>query len=152
MKIEIKLFATLKKYLPPDADGSSATIEVKDGLTVAGLIEHLKIPKELAQLVLVNGVNIEGDYGRKLQEEDTVSIFPPVAGGSSKLIRIRLSDVNHRASGSCRRHACPSSENSRPISSGKALLSVAKFSCGSEIPGRAPGPGRRALASATRWA
>jgi len=82
MKIEIKLFATLKKYLPPDADGSSATIEVKNGLTVGGLIEHLKIPKELAQLVLVNGVNIEGDYGRKLQEEDTVSIFPPVAGGS----------------------------------------------------------------------
>jgi len=30
MKIEIKLFATLKKYLPPDADGSSATIEVKE--------------------------------------------------------------------------------------------------------------------------
>jgi molybdopterin converting factor small subunit len=87
MKIEIKLFATLRKHLPPNADGSSATIEVADGLTVGGLIEHLKIPKELAQLVLVNGVNIEGDYARTLEEGDTVSIFPPVAGGSSNPIQ-----------------------------------------------------------------
>ncbi len=96
MEIEIKLFATLKKHLPPNADGSSATIEIEDGLTVGRLIEHLKIPKELAQLVLVNGVNIEGDYARKLEEGDTVSIFPPVAGGCV---------VNSGASGSCRRQA-----------------------------------------------
>ncbi|MFQ5881840.1 MAG: cupin domain-containing protein [Candidatus Methylomirabilales bacterium] len=81
MKIEIKLFASLRKLLPPDADGSAATIEIEDGLTVAGLLEHLKVPEELAQLVLVNGANIEGDYARTLQEGDTVSVFPPVAGG-----------------------------------------------------------------------
>jgi sulfur carrier protein ThiS len=61
MKVEIKLFANLKKLLPPHAEGSAATIEVEDGLTVAELIEQLQIPKEMAQLVLVNGVNIEGE-------------------------------------------------------------------------------------------
>ncbi len=81
MKIEIKLFATLKKLLPPHAQGSTATIEVEDGLTVAGLIDQLQIPKEMAQLVLINGINIEGEYSRTLQERDTVSVFPPVAGG-----------------------------------------------------------------------
>ncbi len=82
MKIEIKLFASLRKHLPPGADGSTATVEVQEGLTVAGLFEQLHVPKELAQLVLVNGVNIEGDYSRTLQEGDTVSVFPPVAGGT----------------------------------------------------------------------
>ena len=81
MKIEIKLFASLKKLLPPQADGSTATPEVEDGLTVAGLLGQLQVPKELAQLVLVNGVNIEGEYSRTLGEGDTVSVFPPVAGG-----------------------------------------------------------------------
>ena len=81
MKIEIKLFASLKKLLPPQADGSTATLEVEDGLTVAGLLGQLQGPKELAQLVLVNGVNIEGEYSRTLGEGDTVSVFPPVAGG-----------------------------------------------------------------------
>ncbi|MFQ5791090.1 MAG: MoaD/ThiS family protein [Acidobacteriota bacterium] len=81
MKIEIKLFANLKRLLPTHAEGSAATIEVEDGLTVAGLIEQLQIPKEMAQLVLVNGVNIEGEYSRVLQEGETVSVFPPVAGG-----------------------------------------------------------------------
>ncbi len=81
MKIEIKLFATLRKLLPSHAHGSTATLEVEDGMTVARLIEQLQIPKEMAQLVLINGVNIEGDYWRILQQGDTVSIFPPVAGG-----------------------------------------------------------------------
>jgi len=85
LKIEIKLFANLKKFLPPHAEGSTATIEVEDGLTVAGLIEQLQIPKEMAQLVLVNGINIEGEYSRTLQEGDTVSVFPPVAGGIDHL-------------------------------------------------------------------
>lgn len=86
VKIEIKLFANLKKLLPPHAEGSAATIEVEDGLTVAGLIELLQIPKEMAQLVLVNGINIEGEYSRIIQEGDTVSVFPPVAGGIDYLL------------------------------------------------------------------
>lgn len=83
MKIEIKFFASLRKLLPPDADGSTAALEVEDGFTVAGLLEHLQVPKELAHLGLVNAVNIEGDQSRILQEGDSVSVFPPVAGGAT---------------------------------------------------------------------
>ncbi len=85
MKIDIKLFATLRKLLPSDSDGTKATLEVEDSLTVAELIEQLQIPKEMAQLVLVNGINIEGEYSRTLQEGDTLSVFPPVAGGIDHL-------------------------------------------------------------------
>ncbi len=75
----------MRKLLPSDSDGTKATIEVEDGLTVTELIEQLQIPKEMAQLVLVNGVNIEGEYSRILQEGDTVGVFPPVAGGIDHL-------------------------------------------------------------------
>ncbi len=75
----------MRKLLPSDSDGTKATIEVEDGLTVTELIEQLQIPKEMAQLVLVNGVNIEGEYSRTLQEGDTLSVFPPVAGGIDHL-------------------------------------------------------------------
>jgi sulfur-carrier protein len=82
MKIEVKLFATLRKLLPPHAEGSTATLEVAEGTTVAGLLTELQIPKEMAHLVLVNGVNIEGNQARPLRDGETVSIFPPVAGGA----------------------------------------------------------------------
>jgi len=75
----------LRKLLPSDSDGTKATLEVEDSLTVAELIEQLQIPKEMAQLVLVNGINIEGEYSRTLQEGDTLSVFPPVAGGIDHL-------------------------------------------------------------------
>jgi len=80
MKIELKLFATLREKLPPGSKGGRAVLEVEDGLTIEGLLKQLEIAPELAQLVLVNGVS-EGDSQRKLEDGDTVSIFPPVAGG-----------------------------------------------------------------------
>jgi molybdopterin synthase sulfur carrier subunit len=86
MKIEVKLFATLRRHLPPDATGRKATIEVEGGITVRSLVEQLKIPPELTQIVLVNGETVEREQDRVLQDGDTVSIFPPVAGGSFKAV------------------------------------------------------------------
>ncbi|MFN3476917.1 MAG: MoaD/ThiS family protein, partial [Candidatus Methylomirabilales bacterium] len=63
--------------------GGKITLEVEEGLTVAGLIQKLRIAPELAQLVLVNGVDVGRDQDRVLQDGDTVGIFPPVAGGSA---------------------------------------------------------------------
>lgn len=80
MKIEVRLFATLTRYLPPGTTGKSAVLEVADGLTLAGLIRQLGIPLELAHLTLVNGIH-QLDKNIPLHEGDTVAIFPPVAGG-----------------------------------------------------------------------
>jgi len=82
MKIELRLFATLQQYLPPGTMGRKATIDVEDGLTVRALIQRLAIPPELAQMVLVNGQDVGRKQERVLQDGDTLSIFPPVAGGS----------------------------------------------------------------------
>jgi len=80
MQVEIKLFANLRKLLPPGSSGSKAQISLEEGATIETLIHHLKIPLEMAQMVLVNGEQTR-EFDRPLTSEDTVSIFPPVAGG-----------------------------------------------------------------------
>ena len=80
MHIEVKLFANLRKLLPPGSSGSKAQISLEEGATIEALIHHLKIPLEMAQMVLVNGEQTR-EFARPLAEGDTVSIFPPVAGG-----------------------------------------------------------------------
>ncbi len=80
MQIEAKLFANLRKKLPPGSSGSKAQITLEDGATIQTLIDFLNIPVELAQMVLVNGEQTR-EFDRQLAEGDTVSIFPPVAGG-----------------------------------------------------------------------
>jgi sulfur carrier protein ThiS len=83
MKIRIKLFALLSRYLPPDSTGNEADLEVPDGATAAAIIADLELPSEHCHLVLVNGVYLapgaRGD--RPLQEGDALAIWPPVAGG-----------------------------------------------------------------------
>jgi len=80
MHIEIKLFANLRKHLPAGSTRSKAQITLADGATIEALIRHLNIPVELAQMVLVNGEQTR-EFNRSLADGDTVSIFPPVAGG-----------------------------------------------------------------------
>jgi molybdopterin converting factor small subunit len=80
MQIDVKLFANLRKLLPPGSSGSKATITLENGATIHALLQHLNVPFELAQMVLVNGEQTR-EFDRSLTEGDTVSIFPPVAGG-----------------------------------------------------------------------
>jgi molybdopterin converting factor small subunit len=80
MQIEVKLFANLRKLLPPGSSGGKAQITLGEGATIEALIHHLHIPIEMAQMVLVNGEQTR-EFDRPLADGDTVSIFPPVAGG-----------------------------------------------------------------------
>ena len=80
MQLEVKLFANLRKLLPPGSSGSKAKITLEEGATIATLIHHLKVPVELAQMVLVNGEQTR-EFDRPLVDGDNISIFPPVAGG-----------------------------------------------------------------------
>lgn len=79
MRIEVKLFANFREFLPPGAHGYAVSLEVKGGATVGEVLENLKISKTIPMLILVNGIH------RKFEDElnpgDSVSLFPPVAGG-----------------------------------------------------------------------
>ncbi len=83
MKMNIELYASLMPLLPPGKERFRREIEVKDNTTLQQLIEQFNISDELAHIVLVNGHFICGDDRNihLLQGDDTVSIWPPVAGG-----------------------------------------------------------------------
>ena len=80
MQINLKLFATLRKKLPPGSSKGKTTLDLADNATINDLIQQLDIPLELAQMVLVNGEQTR-EFERALTDGDQVSIFPPVAGG-----------------------------------------------------------------------
>ena len=84
MRIRVRLFASLRDRFPSD-DRGRGEVELNEGATLADLIERLEIPDPLAQMVLVDGLqeprNREERARRTLEDGQTVSIFPPVAGG-----------------------------------------------------------------------
>lgn len=84
MKITFKLYATLTDLLPAGAKANAVEIEIPEDTTLNMLIDQYRVPRELAHLVLLNGVFIceaDRDQAGTLTEGDTLAIWPPVAGG-----------------------------------------------------------------------
>ncbi|HSM24798.1 MAG TPA: MoaD/ThiS family protein [Anaerolineaceae bacterium] len=79
MIVKVKLFATLRKYLPGLELGKTKDIQVDPGITIARLYEILEIPAEEVKLAYVNGIYYETDY--ILKDGDEIGIFPPIGGG-----------------------------------------------------------------------
>lgn len=79
MIVKVKLFATLRKYLPDLELGSSKEVPIQKGFTIAGLYETLGIPIEEIKLAYVNGIYCEPDV--VLNDGDEIGIFPPIGGG-----------------------------------------------------------------------
>ena len=79
MKVEVRLFANLAKLLPPGSQNKRATMTVKKGTTIDELLEKLKLPSKITNVVMVNGVSKSRES--QLEEGDVISVFPPIAGG-----------------------------------------------------------------------
>jgi len=79
MKITVKLFATLKRYLPDGAQGSVCSLSIAADTTVQNIIEMLAIPADIPKIILINGLKRNSDD--VLSDGDTLCVFPPIAGG-----------------------------------------------------------------------
>jgi len=79
MRMEIKLFANFREYLPPGSDKYSCWVDLKEGSTIGQALEQLKIPVSIPMITLVNGLH--RSFEDILHPGDILSIFPPVAGG-----------------------------------------------------------------------
>lgn len=75
----MKLFATLRDYLPKGSGQFSVKMKMDESSRVQDILTQLKIPEEMPKIILVNGVH--GKKDQALKDGDVVSIFPPVAGG-----------------------------------------------------------------------
>ena len=85
MIITFKLYATLQDLLPAGAVKNAVPIEVATDVTLNEIIDRHRVPRELAHLVLVNGVFVlpttTGTSAVRLKPSDVLAIWPPVAGG-----------------------------------------------------------------------
>jgi len=83
MKVELKLYASLARYLPEGAIDHRVMLDVAEGTTPSQLIGDMKLPRESCFLVLVNGIFLppEERENRPMHEGDALAIWPPIAGG-----------------------------------------------------------------------
>ena len=80
MPIDVKLYATFRKFAPPGTDlGESFKLDLEN-ITILDVIDTLKIPKEKGAIVMVNGIRIT-DFNYLIRENDLVVIFPVLGGG-----------------------------------------------------------------------
>ena len=73
--IQLKLFATLQTFTPSSADNYM----IDQGISIFDLLEQIKMPREKAKLIFINGVKAE--LTSTLEGGERVGIFPPVGGG-----------------------------------------------------------------------
>ena len=83
MNIRLRLFATLRDYLPQDTKSSELELIVADGASVQRVIDLYRLPAKLVHLVLVNGHYIypNARATTHLKEGDVLALWPPIAGG-----------------------------------------------------------------------
>jgi molybdopterin converting factor small subunit len=80
LKIELRLFASLRQHLPPGSPRGRCQLELAEAETLGEMLARMKIPRARAHMILVNGHH-DRNFDRRLEEGDVVSVFPPVAGG-----------------------------------------------------------------------
>ncbi|UCG17584.1 MAG: hypothetical protein JSV19_06040 [Phycisphaerales bacterium] len=80
MTIEVRLFATLREYLPASDGRTSAQVDVPARASVADVLTKLGIPVAMASLILVDGRH-ESDKRRKLDDGCVLSVWPHIGGG-----------------------------------------------------------------------
>ncbi|MBE9526944.1 MAG: MoaD/ThiS family protein [Proteobacteria bacterium] len=83
MNITLKCFASLKRHLPNHAKANQAPVEINENMSVHQAIDYFKIDREEAYLVILNGVFVcpPDRDSTMLKENDTLALWPEVAGG-----------------------------------------------------------------------
>ncbi len=81
MKVQVKLYALLRKHHPGPNRSIPLAVELPEGATVADLAPALHLPPELVRSAFIN--NEAKDVQTVLHEGDQVGLFPPVVGGAA---------------------------------------------------------------------
>jgi molybdopterin converting factor small subunit len=79
VRVEVRLFATLERFLPAGSREGLAVLDVPEGSSAADVARRLGIPAGLDRVLLVNGHEAEPE--QTLRAGDVLDLFPPLAGG-----------------------------------------------------------------------
>jgi molybdopterin converting factor small subunit len=77
--VTLKLFATFRRYLPPESQGGAHDLSVPAGTRASEVLEGLGVPVDGGVVILINGRT--GAPQQVLEEGDVVAAFPAMAGG-----------------------------------------------------------------------
>ncbi len=83
MKVTVKLFALLAKYLPPGAVDHTVQVDADEGASPHAVLAGFNVPPGECQLMLVNGrfVSPSQRDTYQLEDNDALAVWPPIAGG-----------------------------------------------------------------------
>lgn len=79
IRIEVRLYASLRKYSPEIGIGEPVILQVPEGTCLTDLLVRLRIPKVEVKTAFVNNRSQNEDY--QFRDGDRVALFSPVAGG-----------------------------------------------------------------------
>lgn len=79
IKVEVRVFATLRKYLPELTVGEPKHLELPAGANFADLREQLGLPAEEVKIIMCNGVQTEPE--ELVADGDRIAYIPAVGGG-----------------------------------------------------------------------
>jgi sulfur-carrier protein len=88
MKIQLKLYGTLRRLSPGGKAGAPMELDLPEGATIQELIDLLEIPEEETKVAFVNSLVRNKDY--RLKPGDNVGIFPPVGGGAGEKEKVEV--------------------------------------------------------------
>ena len=92
MRVVVKLYGNLKKYLPEKRE--TADLQVSDGTTITALLAHLAVPDDKVWMSAINDTVVEGST--VLQDGDILEVFEPVGGGVGDSIHPPARCVKYR--------------------------------------------------------
>ena len=78
-KVEVRLYASLRKYHPNPGNSEALSIEFDDKAKLGNLLDKLKLPREEVNVLMVNGKWEKENY--LLQNGDRIGLFPLIGGG-----------------------------------------------------------------------
>ncbi len=79
MRITIRLYHGLGKYLPHGGDDFEQKLEVPHYFTVESVLRKLGVPQPEERLIFVNGV--KASTNKVLSDEDLLVVMKPAGGG-----------------------------------------------------------------------
>ena len=79
VRVEVRLYANLRRYVPQLSIGEAMELELYEGATLRHIFTRLGLPESEVKRVIVNGLSKGYEY--VLLDGDRIAIFPPVAGG-----------------------------------------------------------------------
>lgn len=79
MKVEVRVFATLRRYLPDLGIGEPKVMEVPEGTTLDDIRACLNLPADEVKVIMRN--NRQAELDELAQNGDRITYIPAVAGG-----------------------------------------------------------------------